>query len=295
MESCQSDLRAKSAGGLVLDERAGAPADLGSLATLVGEAADEAQQRVGLAPLLGDGAPVHRRAHRHASLAREVLDHADLVAVEQHRRPGEREQQRPRHAQARAVAAEHRRRAAADAVPVDPHVLARREGGEDLVALGRFELVERELVVVAQEGAPTRVAWRHRQAPDQILERRRLAAREREPQALVDEEAELQVQRVAVVVEVATRSRPWRRSPRPSASRRRAGAWRTRAGRAASACPRRGRRRGGPTSSTRKGTASIRKPDAPSASQKPTIFAISSRTAGLAMFRSGWKGAKLWL
>ena len=50
----------------------------------------------------------------------------------------------------------------------------------------------------------------------------------------------------------------------------------------------------GPTSSTRKGTASIRKPETPSASQKPTIFAISSRTAGLAMFRSGWKGAKLW-
>ena len=50
-----------------------------------------------------------------------------------------------------------------------------------------------------------------------------------------------------------------------------------------------------PTSSTRKGTASMRKPETPSASQKPTIFAISSRTAGLAMFRSGWKGAKLWL
>ena len=37
----------------------------------------------------------------------------------------------------------------------------------------------------------------------------------------------------------------------------------------------------------------MRKPDAPRASQKPTILVISSRTAGLAMFRSGWKAAKL--
>ena len=39
--------------------------------------------------------------------------------------------------------------------------------------------------------------------------------------------------------------------------------------------------------SSRKGTASTRKPDRPSSSQKPMILRISSRTAGLAMLRSG--------
>ena len=38
----------------------------------------------------------------------------------------------------------------------------------------------------------------------------------------------------------------------------------------------------------KKGTASTRKPDTPSSSQKPMTFAISSRTAGLATLRSGW-------
>ena len=41
-------------------------------------------------------------------------------------------------------------------------------------------------------------------------------------------------------------------------------------------------------SSSRNGTASTRKPSTPSSSQKPAIFAISSRTLGFAMFSSGW-------
>jgi len=41
--------------------------------------------------------------------------------------------------------------------------------------------------------------------------------------------------------------------------------------------------------STRNGTASTRKPLIPRFSQNPMIFSISSRTAGFAMFRSGWK------
>ena len=40
--------------------------------------------------------------------------------------------------------------------------------------------------------------------------------------------------------------------------------------------------------SSRNGTASTRKPDSPSSSQKPAILAISSRTAGWTMLRSGW-------
>lgn len=44
----------------------------------------------------------------------------------------------------------------------------------------------------------------------------------------------------------------------------------------------------GSVSSMMNGTASIRNPETPSWSQNETIFLISSRTAGLAMFRSGW-------
>ncbi len=115
--------------------------------------------------------------------------------------PGSAEHERPRHPQPRPVAAEHRRGPPADPVTVDPHVLVGREGGEHLVALVLGELVERQLVVVAQERRPAAVARRDRQLADQVLERRGLAAGQREPQPLVDEEGELEVQGVAVVLE----------------------------------------------------------------------------------------------
>ena len=43
-----------------------------------------------------------------------------------------------------------------------------------------------------------------------------------------------------------------------------------------------------PFFSIRNGTASMRKPDTPSCSQKPMIFWISARTYGCQVFRSGW-------
>lgn len=43
-----------------------------------------------------------------------------------------------------------------------------------------------------------------------------------------------------------------------------------------------------PVVSRMNGTASTRKPSTPSCVQKPMIRPISSRTAGLAMLRSGW-------
>jgi hypothetical protein len=45
----------------------------------------------------------------------------------------------------------------------------------------------------------------------------------------------------------------------------------------------------GSVSSMMNGTASIRNPDTPSCSQNETTFLISSRTAGVAKLRSGWK------
>ena len=85
-------------------------------------------------------------------------------------------------------------------MPVDAHVLVRREGGEHLVALGRREPVERELVVVAQERGPAAVVRRDRQVADQVLQRSGLAAGQREPEPLIDQERELEVQGVAVVL-----------------------------------------------------------------------------------------------
>ena len=46
--------------------------------------------------------------------------------------------------------------APAQAVAVELHVLVAAEGGEDLLALRAGELVEAQLVVVAQEGRPRR-------------------------------------------------------------------------------------------------------------------------------------------
>jgi hypothetical protein len=73
------------------------------------------------------GGPLHRRADGHAAGDVEVLPHADLLAVEQHRRAGQREQQAVDHAHAARVAAEHRRQAPAQAPAVDLHVLVRTE------------------------------------------------------------------------------------------------------------------------------------------------------------------------
>ena len=77
------------------------------------------------------------------------------------------------------------------------------ERGEDVVALGLGELVERQLVVVAQEDRPAGVGRDRGQLADHGLERLGLPARERQPQVLVDEERELHVQLVAVLAEVA--------------------------------------------------------------------------------------------
>ena len=74
------------------------------------------------------------------------------------------------------------------------------ERGEDLLALGVGQLVERQLVVVAHEaptGASSGVAGRAA-APSPAAAR--IAARQREVQRLVADEVEHHVQLVAVLV-----------------------------------------------------------------------------------------------
>jgi hypothetical protein len=98
--------------------------------------------------------PLHGRADGQAAVDLEVLAHADLLAVEQHRRARERQEQAVDAADPALVTVEHRRQAAPDPAPEQLHVLLRGEGGEHLLALLVAELVERELVVVAHEDRP---------------------------------------------------------------------------------------------------------------------------------------------
>ncbi len=83
---------------------------------------------------------------------------------------------------------------------VELHPLVGPEGVEDLLALRPGQLVQAELVVVSQEGGPGVVGRRVGQAADHALERLRVLSRERQPQALVEQERELHRELVAVLV-----------------------------------------------------------------------------------------------
>ena len=102
------------------------------------------------------GRPLHRRAGAVALGQLEVVAHAELVAVADHRRAGQREHQAVGELDAAPIALEHRREAAADAALVELHVLVRPEGVEHGLALLLGQAAEVELVVIAQEHAPLR-------------------------------------------------------------------------------------------------------------------------------------------
>src|SRR5262249_26620280 len=71
--------------------------------------------------------PLHRRASAFALLHREIVAHADLVAVLHHRSPGQREQQAERELESASVVLQHRGEPAADTAIVELHRLVRRE------------------------------------------------------------------------------------------------------------------------------------------------------------------------
>ncbi len=144
--------------------------------------------------------PLHRRAHAEAPLDREVLPHPDLLAVEQHRRAGQREREAVDHPDRLLVAVEHRRQPPAQPAAEQLQRLVGPEGGEDLLALGLRELVERQLVVVAHEAPPLAVGGDLRRLAQRLAQRRRVAAREREVHRLHADEVEQHVQLVAVLV-----------------------------------------------------------------------------------------------
>ena len=98
--------------------------------------------------------PLHRCAHGKSSVDGEVLSHPDLLAVEQHRRAGEGEQQAVDHPDPSRVTIEHGRQPSPQSAAVHLHVRVRPEGGEHLGPFPVRELVQRELVVVSDEGRP---------------------------------------------------------------------------------------------------------------------------------------------
>ncbi len=220
-------------GGVVdVEDLEVAPGELGAVAVALDEQADPRQEGVGVAVLLvdvdvlgrelalDDGAgqrfrvgggeaavdarvPLHRGAHGQPALGGEVLGHADLLAVEQDRCAGQGEQHAVHHADAALVAAEHRRQPPAQPAVVELHVLVRTEGLEDLLALVLGQLVQGQLVVVAHERGPVRVARRLRAFGQRAGERAGVLARQREVHLLHADEVEAHRQLVADAVGVA--------------------------------------------------------------------------------------------
>src|SRR5207249_12152403 len=71
--------------------------------------------------------PLHRRANGQALRQRQVLSHADLVAVAQDRRAGQGEEEAVGQLQPATISPQHRRQPAPYPTAVDPHLLPRRE------------------------------------------------------------------------------------------------------------------------------------------------------------------------
>ena len=168
-------------GLLQLDELA--PPELGTLAVGLDESLHEGPQRVGVAPLVADihvvgpvatrsgsldqpsrrggreaarraRRPLHGRAHGHPTRGVEVLAHPDLLAVVQRGGAGEREEQAVDHPDAPRVTVDHGWEPTLQTPVVDLHRGLGTEGGEDLCAFPVCQLVERQLVVVADESRP---------------------------------------------------------------------------------------------------------------------------------------------
>ena len=141
--------------------------------------------------------PVHRRAHAVAIAEMDVVAHADLVAVIDHRRARHRQQQAVHQLDAAAVAFEQRREAAADA-EIDARAAVRRIGLPQIVALRIRHHFERQLVVIAQEDRPLAVVGNLRRLPHDVGDREAVLARQRHVHARHQREMERHVAFVAL-------------------------------------------------------------------------------------------------
>jgi hypothetical protein len=107
----------------------------------------------------------------------DVVAHADLVAVIDHRRARHRQQQGVHQLDAAAVALEQRREAPADA-EIDPRAPICRVGLPQIVALRVRYHFERQLVVIAQEDRPLAVVGNLRRLAHDVGDRETVLARE---------------------------------------------------------------------------------------------------------------------
>ena len=148
------------------------------------------------------GRPLHRRAGAIALGQREIVAHADLVAVADHGRARQREHQAVGEFEPAPVAAQHRRKPAADAAVVELHVLVGTECRKHQLALRFRQPAEIELVVIAQEQAPLRGGGPRPGGLERLRQRPAIGGGQRIEQMLVDLEIEHHLHAVAVVAEI---------------------------------------------------------------------------------------------
>ncbi len=141
--------------------------------------------------------PLHRRTHAVAIAQVDVVAHADLVAVIQHRRSRHRQQQRVHQFDTATVAFEQGRETAADA-QVDPRAAIRGIGLPEVIALVVGHHLEGQLVVVAQEDRPLAVVRDRRRLPHDVRDREAVLAGDRHVHARHQREMEGHVAFVAV-------------------------------------------------------------------------------------------------
>ena len=142
------------------------------------------------------GLPLHRCPDRVPALEGEVVRHADLLAVPQHRRARHAELQRVGQLGPRPVAAQHRPQPSTDTPVVQAHPLLRRELGKDVRPLFAGQPAQVQLVVVAQERRPLRHGRESRGGREGGDDGLRLASRQREPEEGVHREREQHVRAV---------------------------------------------------------------------------------------------------
>ena len=129
-------------------------------------------------PAVAVGGPLHRRAHTIAVAEIDVVAHADLVAIVEDRRAGQRQQQRIHQFDLAPVIVHQRREPTADA-EIDARARVGRIGRPQIVTLGIGHHLQRQFVVVTQEQRPLTIAGDVRGLPQDIGDREAVFLRNR--------------------------------------------------------------------------------------------------------------------
>jgi hypothetical protein len=143
------------------------------------------------------GTPLHRRADAVAIAQEDVVAHAQLVAVVEERRAGQREQQGVHQLDPPPVVAQQWRQPAADA-EVDARLRVGSVDPVHVVALLVGDHLQRQLVVVAQEESPLGIVRDGRRLGEDVDDREAVLLPDGHEQARHDREVEGHVALVAV-------------------------------------------------------------------------------------------------